>query len=71
MKCQKSVKNVYLNFPEPNVMSSDFFLCPNSPKHRDSSFIIINNTEKQQILTLKSPNQQFFLIIYLRNDWND
>ncbi len=49
-----------------------FFLCPNnSPKHKDSSFIFINDIKKHQILTFKTPNQQFFLLFYLKNDWND
>ncbi len=46
MKRQKSVKNAHLNFPEPNVPSSDCFFCPNSiPKHKDSSCVIINDTK--------------------------
>ncbi len=42
----------------------------NSPKHKDSLFIIINNTENKQILTFERLNQWFFLL-YLKNDWND
>ncbi len=60
MKCQKSAKNAHLNFPEPNVMSSNCFFCPNSQKHKNSSFIFIDDTEKQQILTFRTLNQQFF-----------
>ncbi len=56
MKREKSAKNAHLNFPEPNVTSSYGFFCPNSPKHEDSSFILINDTEKQEILTFKSLN---------------
>ncbi len=42
MKCQRSAKNVRLNFPEPVVVSSDCFFCPNNNlKHKDSSFMII------------------------------
>ncbi len=71
MKCKKRAKNVHLNFPEPNVTSSNHFFCPNnSPEHGDSSFIIINDTEKQHILTFKRLNQQFFLHFYLQNAQN-
>ncbi len=61
VKYQKNAKNAHLNFPESNVTSSFCFFCPNnSPKHEDSSFIFINDAEKQQILTFKTLNQQFF-----------
>ncbi len=67
MKCQKNVKKAHLTFPEPNVMSSYCFFCPNnSPKYKDSSFIIIIDKEKQQILTIKILNQQLFLLFYLK-----
>ncbi len=47
MKCQKSATNANLNFPEPNETSSHCFFCPNnSPKHKNSVFIFINNTDK-------------------------
>ncbi len=53
-----------------NVMPSNSFFCPNnSPKHMDSSFIVIKDTEKQQILTFKRLNQQFLILFYLKNDW--
>ncbi len=65
VKCQKTAKNAHLNFAEPNVTSSNRFFCPNSPKHKDS-FSLINDTEKQQILTFKTLNQKFFLIFYLK-----
>ncbi len=69
MKCQKSPKNVHLNFPESNVASLNCKFCPNnSPKHRESSFMIVNDTEKQQIFTLKRLNQEAFLLFYLQND---
>ncbi len=69
MKCQKSAKNADLNFPEPNVTSSNCFFCPNNnPKHEESSFNFINDTEKQKILTFKTPNHQFFLLFYLKSD---
>ncbi len=72
MKCQKFAKNAYLSFPEPNVTSSNRFFSPNSsPKHKDFSFILINDPDKLQILTFKTLNQQFFLLLYLENDWND
>ncbi len=62
------MKNAHLNFPEPSVTSSHCFFCPNnSPKHKDSSFIIRKETEKQQILTCQRLNQQFFLLFYLKN----
>ncbi len=71
-KCHKSAENAHLNFPEPSVTSSDFFFCPNSsPKHKDSSFMIMNDTETQQILTFKTLNQQFFLLFYLKNAWKN
>ncbi len=55
MKCEWSVKNAPLNFPEAIVMSSGCLFRPNkSPKHTDSSFFILNDTEKQQILTSNS-----------------
>ncbi len=61
-----------LDFPEPNVTASERFFGPNnSPKHKDSSFIFINDTEKQQILTFKTLNEQLFLLLYLKNDRND
>ncbi len=69
MKCQKSVKNANLSFPEPSVMPSNCFFCPNnSSKHIDSLFIIINDTRKQQILTFKRANRQFCSLFYLKND---
>ncbi len=72
MKCQKSAKNARLNFPEHNVTSSDCLFCSNnSPEHKDSSFMIINDSENQQILTFKRLNQEFFLLFYLKNDWNN
>ncbi len=44
------------------------FLPKQQPKHRYSSFIIINNTKKQQILTFKRINQQFFLLSYSKDE---
>ncbi len=65
MKYQKSVKNANLNSPEPNMTSLNCFFWPNnSLKHKDSSFIIINNTEKQQILTLQRQNSNPFYFIW-------
>ncbi len=63
MQFQQSAKNAHVNFPEPNVMSSD-----NSLRHKDGSYIFMNDTEKQQILTFKRLNQQFFSLLYLKND---
>ncbi len=40
-------------------------------RHKDFSFIFINDTEKQQILTFKTLNHQVFLLFYLKNDWTD
>ncbi len=38
--------------------------CPNnSLKHKDSSFILMNDTEKQQILTIKRLNQYYIYFI--------
>ncbi len=63
-----SVKNARLSFPEPRVTSSVCSFCPNSTKHKDPSYIIITDTEKQQILTFKRLNMQLFLL-YLENNW--
>ncbi len=52
MKCQESVKNAHPSFPDHSVHL-------NSLKHKNSSFIIINDTEKQHILIFKRQNQQF------------
>ncbi len=61
MKCQKSAKNAHLNVIET---STNCFLCPNSPKHtQKNSFILMNYTEKQQILTFKTLNQQKLLLV--------
>ncbi len=61
IKCQKSGENAHLNSPEPDVMSLNCVFCPNnSPNHKDS-FISLYDTEKQQILTFKRLNQQFFV----------
>ncbi len=69
MKCQKGVTNANLNIPEPSVMSSGFFFCPNSStKLKDSSFIFTDVSKKQQILTFESLNQQFQLLFYLKNN---
>ncbi len=71
-ECQYSVKNAVLNFPEPwaiSEASSDCFFKPNNcPKHEDSSFVIMDDTDKLQILTFKRLNQQFFLHNHLKND---
>ncbi len=32
--------------------------------------MIIDDPEKKQILTFKRQNQQFFVLFYLKNDWN-
>ncbi len=57
------VRNAHLNFPESSVTPSNCFFCPNnSPTHKDSSFIAINNTKTQQILTFERLNQQFFFL---------
>ncbi len=64
MKCQKLAKNAHPHFPELSVTSSDFFFFPNNTlKHKDSSLFFINNTEKQQILTLTRLNQHFLLFL--------
>ncbi len=66
----KCAKNTQLHFPEPNVTSSNCFFCPNNgPKHKESSFVMINDTEKQQIVTFQKLNQQFFT--FLLTKWND
>ncbi len=68
MKCHKSVKNAHPNFPERNVTSSYASFVQTKTQNTDSSFIIISATEKQQILTIKRLNQQFFSLFYLKND---
>ena len=57
INCQESAKG-------PKVKSSNCLFRPtNSPKPRDSSFIVINDKEKQQIITFKMCDQQMFGII--------
>ncbi len=68
MKCQKCVRHAPLNFLEPNVTSSDCSFPNSSPKHKDTSFMSINDTEKQHILTVKRLNQQFFVLFNVEND---
>ncbi len=65
----KSVKNshLYFYFAEPSVMSRNSFCCPNGPKHKDFAFLIISDTEKQQILTFERLNQQLLLRFYQKN----
>ncbi len=59
----KNVKNAYLAFQKSNVTSSQcFFGANNSPKHKDSSFTVVNDTEKQQVVTFKKLNLQFFYL---------
>ncbi len=66
---KKVWKNAHHSFPKPNVTSSNYFFWPNSsPKHKDSSFMMINDTEKQQILTLKRLNQKLILPFYLKTE---
>ncbi len=57
MKCQKSAKHAHLKFPEQNLTPSNCFCYKNSPKHKNSSFIFINDTEKLQTLAFKMLNQ--------------
>ncbi len=72
MKCLKSAKNAHLNIPEFKVTSSNcFFRQTNSPKQKGSSFMVINDKEKQKIFTFKRLNQEFVLLLYLKNDFND
>ncbi len=67
----KKVKNAHFSFPELNVTSSNYFFCPNkSPKHNDSSFIIINDTKSRKS-SLKSLNQWFFFMFICENDSNN
>ncbi len=42
------------------------FIQNNSPNHKDSSFMIINETEKQQIFTVQRLNQLFYLLFYFK-----
>ena len=50
----KKVKNAHHNFPEPKGASLNCVSCPtNSPKPKESSFSVINDKEKQRILTCK------------------
>ncbi len=72
MKSQKSAKNAHFNFSKHNVTSSVCFFRPNnSPKHKDSSSMIRNDAEKKEIFTFTGLKQEFFLLFYLRNDWNN
>ena len=51
-KCQRIVKKCPHNFPEVTPLDC-FFSSANSPKTRDSQLTVINDKEKQQILTFK------------------
>lgn len=47
-------ENSHDNFPEPKVKSSNGFFYPTtSPKPEDSSFTIMEDKEKQQMLKFK------------------
>ena len=57
----ETLKNDCHNFREPKVMSLNCFFCPtNSPKPKDSSFTIIDDKAKQQILYLRGKKLQMF-----------
>ncbi len=43
-------------------------LSKQQPKHKDSSFIIINDTEKQQIITFKRPKPAILFTFSFKND---
>ncbi len=44
-------------------------LSNNSPKHKNSSFIIINDPEKQEKVTIRRLNMGFVSLFRLKNDW--
>ncbi len=71
MKCEKSAKNAHLNFPEQMLRLQIVSFVQTAQKHKDSSFIFINETEKQEIFTFKTLNQQQFSSFYLKIGWND
>ncbi len=61
-------RNVHLNLPEPSVTSSNGFCWPNdSPKHKNSSVIILNDTEKRQSVKFRKLSQQYFWLFCLKN----
>lgn len=47
------------------------FVQTNSPKHKNSSFTVINDKEMQQMLHVRNQKQQIFDIFAWKNDWND
>lgn len=54
MSKKENVEIAHHYFPEPKVTSSDCFFCPtSSPKPKESSFTIIKDKDKGQILTFK------------------
>ncbi len=62
MKCQKGAKNAHLKVSEPMVTSSHASFVQTTAQNTQFSFIIMNDIEKQQILTFKRQNQQNFLL---------
>lgn len=50
----KMFNKIKFNSPESKITSSNWFFCPtSSPKHKNSTFILRNDKETQQILTFK------------------
>ncbi len=46
-------------------------LSKQQPKTQRLLIYDVDDTEKKQILTFKTLNQQVFVLFYLKNDWND
>ena len=61
-----------LNFPEPRVMSSNcHFSSSDSQKPKDSSFTIMIDKQRQQVLAVKKLESVSVRYICSENDWND
>ncbi len=57
---------MFILFPKAQCDVFKLFFCAKNKKH--SPVRTMNDTEKQQILTFKRHNQQFFLLFYLKNN---
>lgn len=59
-KMSKFVNNSHHNFPKTKMVPPKCFFCPtSSPSPKDSSFTDINDSEKQQIFTLRTKTVNF------------
>ena len=69
-KMSKMMKNAYHYFPEPTLTSLNYFFSPtSSPKPKGSSFTVINDKEKQQILTFKKLEPANGHFCFKKNCW--